>query len=140
VYGIYLEARKAKLEKNIVIGNLVRGIHVAHSRSVKISENDIINNKLGLYLQDSKRCFISKNNFINNQEHAEFDYIVAISVAGIYQTFTNLWLRNYWSNNSYPKIIFGEVMWCFFGTIAFTPWIQFDWMPSLKPIKWWENE
>jgi len=139
VYGIYLEARKVKLEKNIVVGNFVRGIHIAHSRSVKIFENDIINNKVGLYLQDSKRCFISKNNFIDNQEHAEFDYIAAISVVGIYQTFTNLWLRNYWSNNSCPKIIFGEVMWCFFGAIAFTPWIQFDWMPSLKPIEWWKN-
>jgi len=133
-YGIYLEAKRGKVRGNIITSNQFRGLHIAHSKDIMVKENNITNNGKGLYLQDSKRCLIYRNNFINNQKHAEFGYVAAISRAGIHQTLTNLWLRNYWGDGIYPQVIKGEVMWYIFGIIFYTPWIQFDWIPSLQSI------
>ncbi len=67
---------------------------------------------------------IVNNNFIRNKWDPVF-----------MNSLHNIWLRNYWSNwrIPVPKPIFGINFICY---IIQVPWIQFDWVPRLFPIKW----
>ena len=72
--------------------------------------------------------FIANNNFVHNKWDPVF-----------INSLHNIWLRNYWDNWHLllPKPIFGINFICYIIQI---PWVQFDWMPSLKLTEWWENE
>ncbi|KAA0006759.1 MAG: hypothetical protein FE045_02100 [Thermoplasmata archaeon] len=111
------------VEENILERNSY-GIEMYSCKRNLLRRNTLKNNGLGIWLEmDSNMNKIFDNNFIENNIHATFSI-----------SLHNLWLRNYWDNWKLPlpKPVFGFV----YGF----PWIQFDWMPSLRPIKWWKNE
>jgi len=90
----------------------------------EIYENNISYNVRGMGLMNViGNLRICKNNFVGNDVHAEFS-----------DSYFIFWYNNYWDNwhIPLPKPIFGRIFW-------FIPWIQFDWIPSLRPIEWWKE-
>ncbi len=148
-YNEIFENKIFNCSRGIYIGGGTNGDNVFHNEiynnslgigillgGVKVFENNISRNKNGIYLYNvfSVRVgatIIFSNNFIDNEEQASF-----------VDAYLNIWFNNYWSDwhLPFPKIIFGAH--CIFIVPPWFicyPWIQFDLMPSLKPIKWWKN-
>jgi len=94
------------------------------SEKTRIFENNISFNKKGIHLMNYGNAEIYSNNFVGNKIGASF-----------WDSYFIFWHNNYWDDwhLPLPKPIHGTNAW-------FIPWIQFDWIPSLRPIEWWENE
>ena len=132
--GIHFAGKRDNISHNEIYNNSL-GIWI-NCGGTKVFENNITNNKIGIVLYNVNpicggATLIFRNNFINNEKQATFT-----------DAYLNIWYNNYWSNWIFPflKPIFG---WhCIFVPIILFicyPWIQFDLIPSLKPIEWWEK-
>ena len=119
-YGIEMySCKKNLIEKNKIFNSAHDGVSLWDSYKNILKENTFRNNRRGITLAGgSSMNRILSNNFMENEMHAIF-----------YSSFQNWWLRNYWDNWKLPlpKPISGT----FFGF----PWVQFDWMPRLKPYE-----
>lgn len=116
-------------------GNIVESCNIAHHDDFGIQISSSIGNKIihcnlseswiGMFVCGSFFNSIFSNNFCNNKYHATF------SNAGL-----NIWLRNYWDNWPIllPKPIFG--IWYRNPYRFFLQWVNFDWMPRLRPYEW----
>jgi parallel beta-helix repeat protein len=85
----------------------------------KVFQNILVNNTIGILLEDDCFSIIKQNTFIKNIVHATFwqNHLPPF----------NLWLGNYWGRSHLsPKPIFGLF-------IYIIPLVQFDWRPALKP-------
>jgi len=113
-----LFCNECTVEENILESNSY-GIEMYSCKRNFLRRNTLKNNRFGIWFDmDSNMNKISSNNFIENNIHATFSI-----------SFRNLWLRNYWDNWKLPlpKPVFGFV----YGF----PWLNFDWMPRLKPYE-----
>jgi len=119
-YGIEMySCKKNLIEKNKIFNSAHDGVSLWDSYGNSLKRNIFKNNRRGVSLAiGSSMNKIFSNNFVENEMHAIF-----------YSSFHNLWLLNYWDNWKLPlpKPISGT----FFGF----PWIQFDWIPCLKPYE-----
>ena len=104
------------------------GIMLWQSAFNKIKNCNVINttNSMSLFGYLTYGNLITNNNFLNNRWDPVF-----------VNSLHNWWFHNYWDNwnMSIPKAIFGVN---FIWNVQI-PWIQFDWMPALKPIEWWKK-
>ena len=128
--GISFAGRGDNIFHNEIYNNSL-GIWI-NGGGVRVFENNITNNKVGINLYNvypfyGGATLIFHNNFIANEKQATF-----------VDAYLNIWFNNYWSDWHVPllKIIFGTR--CTLLLICY-PWIQFDLMPSLKPIEWWRK-
>lgn len=106
-----------------IIGNIIQenggcGVYLrSTSKNNKIiGKNTIINNNIGIKLENSNRNKIIKNNFIDNNRQVIF-----------YDSFLNIWHKNYWSRpRILPKLIFGKIN---VGFLSFNK-VNIDWRPG----------
>ena len=121
-----LESHDNIIQNNNIISNIYGVILFLTSFRNTIQNNNIINNKLGISLGSLFFCKnkIKENNFIENDVHASFA-----------NSFRNSWFRNYWGIPiPFPKPILGTTdIYIFSYESVEIPWVQFDWLPALKP-------
>ena len=84
-----------------------------------IRYNSIVNNYLGLYIDQCTWNQIKENNFINNTHQASF--------GEAFGAWTNRWSHNYWGR---PRLLPYPIQGI---NLIIFPWVQFDWRPALKP-------
>jgi parallel beta-helix repeat protein len=132
--GIYISdsynEQDNTIEGNIISDNNI-GILLRDSCKNTIRGNTISNNKIGILLSPyiffnarlhcCRRNIIIKNNILDNELNALFEYTLFNGEFPL-----NRWNQNYWNRpRILPKIII--------GILGFTPWINIDWNPNLKP-------
>lgn len=132
--------------KNILCLNCIRnseiGVRCEGNHTI-IVKNNLTNNSLAIHILRGRKIFggfneIHSNNFISNELHALFSWCCGIFLFDI-RNVAN-WNGNYWDNWCYclPKPIIGFI----FVINTYSPQFilpNFDWTPSLKPIKWWKK-
>lgn len=118
------ETSKNKIQENTIINNKV-GLSVEDEADDIITNNHIANNKIGIQMLFAFWNEIKGNNFVENDEHAFFVW-----------SFQNCWDRNYWDDAPRvgPKVIRG----CFLvyktpSEFFEIPWLNFDWHPASDP-------
>jgi len=124
----------AWIHHNTINGN-VRGIFVeaVDSSSVRISQNTLTNNTIGISTWLCSRVNISRNNFIHNGQHASFEE------SWWFQN--NHWNGNYWDDyhGTRAKVIHGTALFLviplgYYHTYClYLPWVNFDRHPALEP-------
>jgi len=101
---------------NHISNNNPSGIEIV-SINNNITYNHISKNNIGVSCEYGYHNFITKNNFILNKKNAYF-------IGSIIPR--NIWRENYWNRpRLLPKPIFGNGF--------FSPIVNFDWHPALKP-------
>jgi len=120
--GIELEhSNKARIKGNVIQDNVGCGIYIRTSSNKNIisGKNNIINNSIGIKLENSYKNRITNNNFIDNDQQAIF-----------YDSFFNIWYRNFWDRpRILPKLVFGKIN---IGFLSLNK-INVDWRPSFFP-------
>lgn len=128
-YSYTEESNNNSISKNHIINNENFGLILDWSYYNIISENTIINNLLGIFLENkSNNNFLYNNNFINNTRNAQ-------------DNSNNTWYNsslkfgNYWSDftDKYPNANFTNIIWEI-------PYIinggnNYDRFPLVNPIK-----
>jgi parallel beta-helix repeat protein len=122
VSAIELEcSEKTRIYGNIIRDNQGNGIFLRSSSTKnKINgKNDIINNGVGIKINNSNKNRIVGNNLIDNEKHVEF-----------YNSRLNIWHRNYWGRSRImPKAIIGKMKLGFIDL----PCFDIDWRPRIFP-------
>jgi len=122
--AIELESsEKTKISGNVLRSNGQCGIYLrSSSNKNKVNgKNQIIDNNLGVKLDNSYRNKVIGNNFIDNDKQAEF-----------YNSRLNIWHRNYWGRPRFiPKLIVGEIKLIFSDINC----LNIDWRPTILPYK-----
>jgi len=109
--------KNSRIYHNLITGSRY-AIYMVGSSKNDIYENNIINNKVGIILNEESRFNkIARNNFIRTILCARFSRLSCF----------NEWDGNYWNRpRLLPKPIIGSI-----GFIV--PWINFDWHPAKEP-------
>jgi len=111
-------------DKNVFTYNFISrnewGMLAEYSKLNKFYKNTFRNNGEAAILITSNFNKFIENNFINNKKDVEL------------YSFCNLWFHNYWDkwHIHVPKPIRGHL-----GRMPRIPWLNFDWMPCLKPYE-----
>lgn len=129
--------------KNMVYMNYIRNNEIGircEGEHIIIIKNNLINNSVAIHILRERKIFggfneIHSNNFISNEIHATFSLCCGIFLFDI-RNIAN-WNGNYWDNwhCCLPKPIIGSI----FVINTYSPQLilpNFDWTPSLKPIRW----
>ena len=69
--GLDVSFSKLIIEKNIFQKNLDKGISVGENSDVKILNNKIISNNIGIAVKDGAKAFLENNYFLNNKKRLE---------------------------------------------------------------------
>ncbi len=136
--GMGIEGSNNIIYNNLILSSEIIGIAVWEGSKNMIMGNNISKNHIGIQIgiftfKHTSPCMMNKiikNNFIENLQDT---YVV-------YHNFPvpNIWFHNYWDKWELPlpKPIMGILV---LNIILFLPWLNFDWLPSLRPIEWWEK-
>ena len=114
-------SENARISGNIIQENDRCGIYLrTASKKIKINGgNNLVNNNIGIKIENSNKNRITKNNFINNNQQAIF-----------FDSFLNIWYKNYWDRSRLmPKLIFGKVN---VGFLSLNK-MNVDWRPAFFP-------
>lgn len=118
VYGLGIDAVNNTIEGN-TIKNIDYAIWIGFAYDTKVINNDLVENKYAIMMEDSEDNLFSRNNFRDNDLNARFTNISK-----------NKWKNNYWDRGRLlPYVIFGAKH----GKILNIPMINIDWRPALKP-------
>ena len=127
------------ISKNVIKNSMV-GLSIDSSKNNIFSYNNILQNDFGLSMEQSYFNKSYRNSFIENGNatfiiYSNFNKFLKNNFIKngkdvVFCSIHNLWLRNYWDNWHIflPKPIIGR-----FGRMPVLPWLNFDWIPSLKP-------
>jgi parallel beta-helix repeat protein len=122
-YGIFVfNSLNVPLIKNKISGSYI-GINAVGASSLNCTNNLIMLNFIGIYLELCSHALVKKNNFLLNGWSATF--------IGI----DNKWVGNFWGIRRFPvffKIIFGQYKEPY-GFYLPMPWIKIDWHPAFLP-------
>ncbi|KYK22334.1 hypothetical protein AYK25_02730 [Thermoplasmatales archaeon SM1-50] len=127
-YGISIsDSTNNTIAENVFMQNDYGIILGAYCNKHTILNNDFRANQNGLILDDAYNNSIIKNNFIDNKQDAFFQ-------AYLCKAFFNKWLRNYWGQPKFIKIIWGTKTVLIFEHATRTCILfRLDCFPSLKP-------
>jgi len=127
-YGVKLGTIDSKIQGNCFCNNSIAVTLVGAERT-DIRDNTFLNNTQGLLIVGTGTNRIHRNNFIQNQEDAFFSHLP-------FENARNYWYHNYWDAHHLPlpKPIMGQkVIWIPFLILFNISWVQFDFLPALKP-------
>jgi parallel beta-helix repeat protein len=118
------------------IKNNKNGIYIGVTENHIIYKNNFEDNELGIRLICANDCEINNNNFISNGKHAYFEYYL------FYQKSPkNNWNGNYWDewHLQLPRLIKGYKEFVIVlrpGMLYKVPfvWFNFDWHPVKNPV------
>ncbi|HEC82745.1 MAG TPA: hypothetical protein ENI53_02545 [Thermoplasmatales archaeon] len=125
--GIYmLHSNNVVITHNKIVENS-EGIRIIFSKGIKIVNNNISSNFRAFFWWGAFFCLVKNNNLIDNRYEHE-----------IGNSFFNFWLHNYWDEWYLPvpkPILVCIVIPKLFMICPCFPWLNFDWLPALKPIE-----
>jgi parallel beta-helix repeat protein len=132
-YGIKLGTVDSKIYGNQFCNNSI-AVTLVGAEHTDIRDNTFLDNKQGLLIVGTGTNRIHRNNFIQNQEDAFFSHLY-------FENARNYWYRNYWDSHQLPlpKLIMGQkVIFIPFSIWFNISWVQFDFLPALKPydVSW----
>jgi len=148
--SVFIDANNNSIYCNKACNNLVSGVeivsyHGGTQRYNIISENQISNNKIGIFLKENSVNNIIQNNSISknrfgivlqdssNHNIIKYNNFKSNPIPAVFIRCTsNDWDRNYWNRPRVsPKPIMGLRP---LGKIM-APWLNFDMKPALKPYE-----